>query len=241
MRYLGGKSRIAKQLAAAMLAHTDRRDLYLEPFVGGGSVAAQMGHHFHDAFYSDRHPDLMMMWGELLGGWNPPTEVTVEQYKELRNAEPSALRGFVGLGGSFGGKWFGGYAKGGVTAAGTPRNHQAESARAVLKVAQGMKAKRVTTAQQLDYRQLCVSPDDVVYCDPPYAGTTGYSTGDFDSNEFWDTVRYWAGKGAKVFVSEYTAPDDFECIWSKELIVQANRGDAKRHTSTERLFTLKED
>ena len=39
---------------------------YFEPFVGGGSMAAEMGHKFDEAHYSDMHPDLMLLWSSLL-------------------------------------------------------------------------------------------------------------------------------------------------------------------------------
>ena len=43
MRYVGGKSKIARKISAVMLEKSKERDLYIEPFVGGGSVANCMG------------------------------------------------------------------------------------------------------------------------------------------------------------------------------------------------------
>jgi DNA adenine methylase len=237
---MGGKSRVAKQLSEVMLSASTNRVRYVEPFVGGGAVASKMGNHFKEALYGDAHQDLMLMWQAVLEtDWLPPLLVTEAEYKELRHAEPSALRGFVGMGGSFGGKWFGGYAKGGFTSKGEPRNHQAESARAVLKVSEGMRAQAETRAVWGSYTDITPYGNEVIYCDPPYADSTGYSTGDFDSGRFWDTIREWSELGAQVFVSEYSAPDDFECLWSKDLIVQVKRGDSQRHSNTEKLFRWK--
>lgn len=239
MRYMGGKSRIAQQLSEVMLENSHNRIRYVEPFVGGGAVAAKMGHQFKEALYGDMHEDLILMWQAVLEGWVPPNDVTPDEYAALRTAEPSALRGFVGMGGSFGGKWFGGYAKGGFQSDGTPRNHQAESSRAVIKVGEGMRAQAATRAFHGDYSNFAIYGNEVVYCDPPYADSTGYSTGDFDSATFWETMREWSNLGAEVFVSEYSAPEDFECLWSKDLIVQVKRGDEQRHTNTEKLFRWK--
>ena len=106
---MGGKSRISKELSEVILSHTDKRDVYIEPFVGGGAMAEKMSAHFAKVILNDLHEDLMLMWDAVLNkGWIPPTEVSFEEYQELRNAEPSALRGFVGFSCSFGGKWFGG-------------------------------------------------------------------------------------------------------------------------------------
>ena len=50
MRYLGGKTRLAKHIAEAILTDTDSRSTYIEPMVGGGSVLAEMSPHFENAF-----------------------------------------------------------------------------------------------------------------------------------------------------------------------------------------------
>ena len=38
MRYLGGKSRLAKRIGAAILENADQRGQYIEQMIGGGSV-----------------------------------------------------------------------------------------------------------------------------------------------------------------------------------------------------------
>jgi len=61
--------------------------------------------------------------------------------------------------------------------------------------------------QQLEFSSRSYSgveilPNSVVYCDPPYKGTTGY-LGEFDHKVFWDWVM---DQAEPVFVSEYQAP-----------------------------------
>lgn len=239
---MGGKGRIAKALSEVILNTTSRRETYWEPFVGGGAMAARMGQHFQVANYSDIHADLILMWDAVLNHeWAPPTEVPYEQYQELRYAtEPSALRGFAGFGGSFGGRWFEGYARGGHNANGTPRNHQAESARAVIKDAKTMRALAATHVFQADALTIAPAAGDVVYCDPPYAGTKNYSKTDrLDSEAFWQRALKWAEVGAHVFVSEYSAPGEWECIWEQPLRSSVRVGSAERHIATERLYTPK--
>lgn len=235
MRYMGGKGRIAKRLAEVMLELSDKRGVYVEPFLGGGAVAEQMVGHFETAHLSDAHPDLILMWEAVANqGWEPPTEVSEDHYKALRHAAPSPERGFVGMGGSFGGKWFGGYARGGFQSNGQPRNHQAESARAVKRIAKRIEGSNVYVA---DFTQLPSVPEaPVIYCDPPYAGTTTYSTAPFDHEHFWAKATEWSDAGAHVFVSEYEAPEGWVSVWEQPLKVQANRGDSDRHTALERLF-----
>lgn len=238
MRYLGGKRRLAKQIRDIIIDEVGTGNgTYYEPFIGGGAVGAVMGSLFDHAHYSDIHPDLIAMWSALNEGWQPPTEVSRERYQELKRAETSPERGFVGFGGSFGGRFFEGYAKGGFQANGEPRNHQAESARAVLKDIVGMRAKVSTTFTCIGYEALQPEAGSIVYCDPPYEDTTSYSdTGAFDSVSFWLTVQGWHEAGAHVYVSSYQAPPGWAPIMRREHRSSVRRGDEERHVASEALF-----
>ena len=80
-------------------------------------------------------------------------------------------------------------------------------------------------------------PNSIVYCDPPYEGTTKYAN-DFDHNLFWNWVRNISKQGHTVFVSEYNAPADFECVWQKEAksSLSANGKIGGNKVSVEKLF-----
>ena len=64
--------------------------------------------------------------------------------------------------------------------------------------------------------EFCNLKNALIYCDPPYSNTTKYSTKEFDTNKFWDWCRIMS-KNNYVYISEYNAPEDFECIWQKEI------------------------
>lgn len=115
MRYQGGKFFQRKKIKGAIMKDLENREIsgtYIEPFLGGGAMAAVMGHEFNHAHYSDTHIDLMMMWQAVHNGEMeiPETHITKEEYNELRHAEPSAHRGFIGFSCSYGAGWFKGYA-----------------------------------------------------------------------------------------------------------------------------------
>lgn len=85
-------------------------------------------------------------------------------------------------------------------------------------------------------------PDNsLIYCDPPYKGTKEYNAAKksgFNSEDFWEWCTELTRKKHKVFVSEYTAPDEWVCIWERGFSssMRANgviTGDKK---SIERLF-----
>lgn len=86
-----------------------------------------------------------------------------------------------------------------------------------------------------DYRDLYLPDDSVVYCDPPYASTSGYGI-DFDHQAFYAWCRN-VGKNHRLFVSEYWMPSDFRCV--DEFTVHALAG-PKTNTQTriEKIFTL---
>lgn len=61
---------------------------------------------------------------------------------------------------------------------------------------------------QLDYQEVPIKRGDVIYCDPPYKGTSGYNGVGFNHNDFYR----WAinsGRGNIVIISEYSMPEDF--------------------------------
>lgn len=240
MRYIGGKSKLAKSLATHILTNTTDRAYYVEPFIGGGSTFATVAPSFEIAVGGDLSEDLILMWQGLTDGtFVPPTSITEDQYAELRQAEPSALRGFVGYGGSFGGKFFGGFARG-KKLNGEPRNYVDESARSIQKIAAAISGV-YTQFVHTSYADLDISgtPGAVVYCDPPYLNTQGYTTGAFDTPAFWTKCAEWANNGATVFVSEYVAPEGWESVWSQGHRQSLALPEQGRDRTTEHLFMLK--
>lgn len=242
MQYMGGKANISRHIMAAILADTDQREVWYEPFVGGANVTERAAPYFRRSAGSDIHPDLILMWRHVTAGGVVPESVTRQEYEALRHAEPSWLRGYVGFGASYGGKWFGGYADGKPYQ--DERRHLSRvgaSFRCVTRQAAVFRAHGVRFACGPFGRFM--PPDGaVVYCDPPYAGTTSYSsTGTFDYRLFYDTLRRWA-RTRPVYVSEYAVPDDVPVtiIWERERR-NALRMDENRWVTTERLFRILPD
>ena len=88
-----------------------------------------------------------------------------------------------------------------------------------------------------DYRTFNPEPGTLVYCDPPYANTTGYSLGGFNHDEFWKTMRSWSSNGAVVLVSEYDAPEWAEEVWSRGALQSLRKND-NRTAAVEKLFKV---
>lgn len=88
-------------------------------------------------------------------------------------------------------------------------------------------------ASNIDYRQYEHRAGDVVYCDPPYVCEyVNYRiVGKFDTPAFWEWVRT---RDYPVYVSEYSAPEDFVSIWHREKKCSMN--DKKVKSTVEHLF-----
>ena len=227
MRYMGGKSRISKQIAEVLNSAIDKDTPFVSLFCGSCTIESKV--QADVKILNDKHPYLIAMWQALQNGWMPPDVVTKEEYYRVKANmdENPALTGFIGFGCSFGGKWWGGYAK---DKRGDDYCGQAK--RGLLKDLVGIQSATFTC---LDYHDVEIPDGAVVYCDPPYVNTTGYTVGQFDTNEFWDYMRQLS-KRYDVYISEESAPDDFECIWSKEKIRTLEKSDNVGRVKVEKLF-----
>ena len=206
MRYQGGKSRIATQIAAKIRElHPTATEIW-EPFCGGAAMSLALAKVDFEVHASDNHEDLILMWQALMRGETEPfADVTEEEHQRLRLAEPSARRGFVGFGASFGGIWFVGFGRDKKNGEG----HQPwqESQRTI----QRLKGQPITFILA-DYT---ATPDHVlVYADPPYRGTAPYKGSPaFNHDAFWQWVRQRSGP---TFISELSGPKDMQIVWRKQ-------------------------
>lgn len=151
---------------------------------------------FSRKILNDKHAYLIAMLRGVQNGYELPELITPDQYqliKAHKDWDP-VLAGFVGFGCSFGGKWFGGYAR---NATGT--NYALQSKRSLLKDMATLQNAEFVCG---DYRHLGIPPGSVIYADPPYNNTTGYGGEVFDTAEFWRAMQLLADTGHAVFVSE---------------------------------------
>ena len=227
MQYFGGKHRISRDLALFIQYFVT--DYYVEPFCGACHVGLKI--EAPNKIFADVNEDLILMYNSLLDGWIPPLSVSKEEYDALRKTAPglTPLRAFAGFGCSFAGKFFGGYARcsRGDDYAGNARN-------SLLRDYAGNARNSLYLCS--DYRSVPYPEGSLVYCDPPYAGTTKYyGTPPFSHDYFWQFCRELSAT-CTVLVSEYSAPDDFTCIWEKATRTEIRTGRGEREPRVEKLF-----
>jgi DNA adenine methylase len=216
MKYLGGKHGIGKLLAEFMSDECppDKVNGYIEPFCGSLGVFKNMTNKGYKKYIaSDFQPDLIEMWKNIQNNsLKIPNEISEETYNKLKKEDsPNALKAVAGFGLSFGGKFFAGYAQ--KWAGNSGRNFLQEFKNSIEKIKPAITNKNVHFYNK-SYTQLHPS-NMLIYCDPPYKSTEGYSTGDFDHKVFWETMRKWS-KNNYVFISEESAPSDFIVVWKRK-------------------------
>lgn len=232
MHYQGGKSRIAREIAEILSALAGGGS-FVSLFCGSCAVEAKVKG-FERMILNDKHKYLIALLRAVQNGYNPPDVITEADYaavKANKDADP-ALTGFVGFGCSFGGKFFGGYARNARGA-----NYAAQSKRSLLEDMAKLKTAEFICG---DYRKTPIPPRSVIYADPPYQGTAGYSTGKFDNAAFWAYMRELAACGHTVLISEMQAPPDFTSVWEHPVLRSIACNKNNKLTATERLFTYKD-
>ena len=196
MQYFGGKQRISKQIVEVLNEYRKGNQPLVEPFVGGCNIISKMS---GERYCYDINEYLIEMYKAVQNGWTPPAIITEEEYDYIRNNKDKdkPLTGFVGIGCSYSGKWFGGYARNK-----TGRNYCLNAHNSILKQLNEIRDIKFDCK---DYKELEFD-GCLIYCDPPYKDTTKYPIiGEFNTEEFWNVMRNWS-KNNTVIISEYEAP-----------------------------------
>jgi len=226
MKYMGSKRRISKDILPIILENRMTDQWYVEPFCGGCNMIELVN---GNRIANDYNEYVAEMWNALVNrNWQPPTEITEEQYNDIKtNKEqyPKELVGFTGIAVTFGSTWFGTYAR---NKRGT--NYAMEGRGNLMKQVERLQG---TIFISSSYCDIALPKNSIIYCDPPYDGVAGYKD-KFNHIAFWQWCREKTKEGHSVFISEYNAPNDFECVWQSELKTNMN---AKYETKpVEKLF-----
>lgn len=228
MQYMGSKKSLAKLIIPIILEYRKPGQWWVEPFVGGANIIDKVT---GDRLGGDINKYLISLLCAARDGYIPPCDVSREMYYHIKanpDEYPSELVGFVGFACSFGGKWWGGYAFNN-----SGYNYAAAGSRVIT--AQAKKLKGVIFKAG-DYLKMDIPEGSIIYCDPPYAGSEQYKD-KIDYDVFWGWCRTQAKNGHNVFISEYSAPNDFCCV--KEMNHKTLLDKNKKQHRIEKLFMYK--
>jgi DNA adenine methylase len=237
MKYMGSKNRIAKFILPIMIAEAEKQglDTWVEPFVGGANIIDKVPSSFKRIGY-DLNPHVIEAMLTIRD--NPqslPDSLSEDEYRSIKGTAPHPINSFLRFVCSFGSRFDEGYART-YLPDGSLKSHAAMGKRSAIK-----QSKLIQGVQfhNMSYQDVELPSQSLIYCDPPYKGTKWYRANlvpKFDHDKFFDWCRQKKAEGHVVFVSEYQAPDDFKCLWEKELTNSMNQ--TKTYKPIEKLFMV---
>lgn len=239
MVYMGSKARYKDEIIPILQKVIDVHNItnYYEPMCGGCNIIDDI--RCENRYGSDRSDTLIALLRQAAEDFSQiPKEGTREMWdkgkaynrqgvmpEDMTLADIGAIEFF----GSFNN---GGFPRG-YAAPKEGRNPYQEAYRNLEKQAPKLKG---IDFRCCNYWELPDTEGALYYVDPPYANTKQYQYANipkFDYSQFWDWVRE-RSKTNWVFVSEQTAPDDFEVVWEKE--VKRTCSSNNKFKATEKLF-----
>lgn len=218
-----------------MLAECEKYGItkWVEPFVGGANMIDKVPDSFERIGYDINEHVIHALIDIRDNVDKLPDAVSEEYFKTLVNTPAKSITSWVRCACAYGGRFGNGYAR------------QGKNPRYKKTIAQEGKNNAIKQSPKIQNVQfICDSYENLdfdnclIYCDPPYQGTSGYKTGAFDHEKFFEWCRKQAKKNI-VFVSEYNAPDDFIEVWMGE--VKTNFASTRKkatHNAIEKLFKV---
>jgi DNA adenine methylase len=246
MKYMGSKARIAKYILPIIQKRLADYNIhtYIEPFSGGMNMIDKV--RCEHKIASDNNEYLIEIFKNMdkLESMLPEM-VSKEHYDECRKAYynkdfsnfPQWYIGAIGFLASYSGRFYSGGFNGQSYLDGmSKRCYYDEAKRNLLKQLPSLEGIDFVYG---DYEELYSNKTDCLfYCDIPYKSVKQYDTSiNFDYDRFWNWAEKMSEKNI-VLVSEYIAPDNWDCIWSKPLLKTMNHGN--NVNSVEKLFELRE-
>lgn len=226
MRYLGSKARIKKEIIPIMMRYLNGENEFVDAFMGGANIISSVDYPNKVGIEYSKYT--YGIWDKIqMDGidWIPQA-FDEEEYYDVKSSYKNnderynnAMIGYVGNCLSYGSKWWGGFAKFNPK---KNEDHVREAYNGIKKQYKNFMYIGMTKFINCSYDEYDYKPHSVIYCDPPYAETIGYESS-FDHEKFWEWVREMSCNGHKVFVSEYSAPSDFTCIWRKSVKEQVGK------------------
>ena len=246
MPYQGSKNRIATQI----VEHFPQADTFVDLFFGGGAVthAAQLSGKFRNFIANDLRKT-PQAWNKVVGGIGDEYDryVSKEEFQasddmivKMTWSFGSGCRTYADAGihelaarmimSNSVEERYSAFLKflKDVDARGETKSlyNEFQSIHTVttLRRIKTLKGNQPVTPSNIDYREVEIPKDSVVYCDPPYRGTQHYGN-QFDHDAFWKWCRT---REFPVYISEQEAPRDFVQIFSVKKNVSFNKCSGKK-------------
>ena len=234
MQYFGGKARIAKPLAAYLNSQLKEGQPFVDLFCGSCNVVSKIDPN-RIRIANDLHSQLIAMWEYVQQENTLPNDISEVEYQTVREFGEPWLRGFVGFGCRFAGKYFGGYARGS-----DKRNYCTNAKNSVITKMETLQDVKFSNKS---YKDVALPENSMLYCDIPYKNSTGYSVGDFNHEEFYKWAEQKQSEGFTVLVSEYSknVPEGWEIVWQHASKKSVRNSEGVQENTVEVLMKPKEN
>ena len=236
---MGSKAKIAKEILPIILSNRLESQYYIEPFCGGCNSLCHVN---GNRIGNDKNNYLIAMWKSLTETeLEFPNHISRENYNfyrdifNKRNSEEissdDAMIGWVGFMSSFNGRFFDGGYSGHFSG---KRDYISEQIRNTRRQVDALKG---VEWQCGDYFNMNIPNNSIIYCDIPYKNTKQYLVSkNFNYEQFYKWCITVKEMGHTIYVSEYSMPSPFTCVWEKEVTNSMNQIITKK--PIEKLFTL---
>lgn len=202
MKYQGGKSRTTARICPVLESLRPAGAPFVDAFCGAINIVAGMS---GQRVAIDLNKYLISTYRAMQAGWVPPSFVSKEQYNKLKERMDASnpLTGFALVActmfGSFACSYF------------VRTDEKDPLASTVASLQRKIAACEGVEFFALDFVKDFECDGALVYCDPPYEGTSTYrvnSDDAFDHKAFWQKCRDLSQSNI-VVVSEISCPDDW--------------------------------
>lgn len=245
MKYMGSKNRIAKFIVPILEKsfYDNNCETFIDACCGGCNLVDKISTSI-PRYANDLNKYLIEMFKGLQKGINYPMEIDKGLYDLARDVYNGRevrfehlmnmtddMVGWIGWMGSYNGRFFdGGYSGHDVKG----RDYIGEQIRNTLNQIENLKDVTFTNKSLFDIEP---KKKALIYFDIPYKDTKQYDTSkNFDYEKFYELCSHLSFIGHKIFISEYSMPDYFKCVWEKEVTNSLNTKNT--YKPIEKLYTL---
>lgn len=239
MIYVGSKNRIANKILPFILENYQDYNNIIEPFCGGCNLTVKLPSDINK-IANDYNPYLISLFNYFIDNKNIDfINISKEEYNNVKYNKsnyPDWYVGYVGFIYSFKGKFFDGY-----NGEYEKRNYPIEF---FTNFKNQLKYLRDVKFHSMDYKELMIPSNSIIYCDPPYTERKYYSSLDLQENfnltDFFQWCRDISVNNNKILISCYYGfPPDFKVLWSSNLQchLSKNKTDNETQNKTEYLVT----
>lgn len=215
---MGAKTRHAAEIIGITTANRKLGQVYCEPFCGGGNVICRVPHDQGPRIGADINKYMIALLDAVGNrGWLPPETMSKEEWLRIKHNQdqyPDELVAWAAVASTFGSGWFSAWVE---------HNNKGDThtrySSAFTYLCDEAPFYRGVQFQCTSFEKLVIPSHSIVYCDPPYYQTAGYSAAKTDilvdenlSKNTWDVIKFWrwadslVDAGHQVFVSEYIGP-----------------------------------